>query len=162
MLYKKFMGSDAQVLVDYLGLDRFEALGGPVRKRACPNCAAYDHTVAGARVVAVGNELLELSSANCQTIWWKSPGCTNGTACSEYFHGNFEKKSVARNGVLRRFISEQDFAARMGIHLTTVRRWITAGKLSESDGLVRGKYHSFIDMEKCPLLRKNSRVRSAA
>jgi hypothetical protein len=35
MLYKKFMGSDAQVLVDYLGLDRFEALGGPVRKRAC-------------------------------------------------------------------------------------------------------------------------------
>jgi hypothetical protein len=114
MLYKKFMGSDAQVLVDYLGLDRFEALGGPVRKRACPNCAAYDHTVAGARVVAVGNELLELSSANCQTIWWKSPGCTNGTACSEYFHGNFEKKSVARNGVLRRFISEQDFAAANG------------------------------------------------
>jgi hypothetical protein len=50
------MGSDAQVLVDYLGLDRYEALGGPVRKRACPNCAAYDHTVAGARVVAVGNE----------------------------------------------------------------------------------------------------------
>jgi hypothetical protein len=94
-------------------------------------------------------------------VFVRRPGAQE-SACSEYFHGTFEKKFATRNIVLRRFIDERDFAARMGIHLTTVRRWITAGKLSESDGLVRGKYRSFIDMEKCPLLRKDSRIRSAA
>jgi hypothetical protein len=163
MLYKKFMGSDVQVFVDYLGLDRFELFGGPVRKRDCPNCATYDHKLGHASpVIHVGAELIELSSANCQRTWWKCPGCTHGTACSEYFHGTFEKKFVTRNGVLRRFIDERDFAARLGVHPQTIKRWIAAGKLSESNGLVRGPWHNFIDTEKCPLLRKNSRVRLAA
>jgi hypothetical protein len=30
----------------------------------------------------------------------------------------------------------------------------SVGKLSESDGLVRGPWHNFIDTEKCPLLKK--------
>jgi hypothetical protein len=158
MLYKKFTGSDVQVLVDYLGLDPFEALGGPVRKRNCPNCATHDHTIANCPGIAIGKELLELTSANCQRIFWKCPGCTHGTACSEYLHGNFEKNFVARNGVLRRFISERDFAARMGVHPQTIKRWIAVGKLSESDGLVRGPWHNFIDTEKCPLLRKRRSI----
>jgi hypothetical protein len=164
MLYKKFMGTDSRVLVAYLGLDPFEALGGPVRKRDCPNCATYDHQLGHAsRFVADGKELLELTSANCQRIWWKCPGCTHGKACSEYSHGNFKKKFVTRNGVLRRFIDERDFAARMGVHPQTIKRWIAVGKLSESDGLVRGPWHNFIDTEKCPLLRKGrSKIRKAA
>jgi hypothetical protein len=94
MLYKHFMGTDARVLVAYLGLDPFEALGGAVRKRDCPNCATYDHRRGGLlpRVVVAGKEIIELTSANCQRIFWKCPGCTHGTACSEYSHGNFEKK----------------------------------------------------------------------
>ena len=40
----------------------------------------------------------------------------------------------------------------MGVHPQTVKRWIAAGKLSESDGLVRaGEFgHNFIDTEKVP------------
>jgi hypothetical protein len=74
---------------------------------------------------------------------------------------NFKEKFVARNGVLRRFIGEQDFAVRMGVHAATVRRWINAGKLSESDGLVRAPYNYFIDTEKCTLLKKSHRAQKA-
>jgi hypothetical protein len=72
---------------------------------------------------------------------------------------------VTRNGVLRRFIDERDFAARIGVGVDpqTIKRWIAVGKLSKSDGLVRGPRHNFIDTEKCPLLTKGrSKIRKAA
>jgi hypothetical protein len=78
MHYKKLVGGDAETLTDYMGLDHFESLGGPVRKRDCPNCSTYDHTVKGARVVAIGTEWLELTSANCSRIWWSVPHARMG------------------------------------------------------------------------------------
>jgi hypothetical protein len=71
------------------------------------------------------------------------------------------RKFVDRNGVLRRFINEQDFASRMGIHPRTVRRWIAAGKLSESNGLVRGVHRNFVDTKKCLLKLRHIAARAA-
>ena len=162
MQYRKLVHSNVDAIAEYLGIDRFEMYGGGLRKRVCPNCATDEHP--GLTWTADG-EIVPMTSERCREFCWKCPGCTHGTACGEYVDGIFVKKFVRRDGSLRRFVEARDLAARLGIHVNTVYRWVNKGKFNHSNGLVPGTspYQPIIvDSEHCPLLRKARRRRLLA
>jgi hypothetical protein len=156
MEYRKLVHSNVQAIGDYLGWTQSEITGDVERKRECPNCATYEHAMLP---VTADGQIVRMTSAQCREMCWKCPGCTHGTACSEYHDGLFEKKFVRRDSSLRRFVEAPDLAARLGIHVNTVYRWVNKGKLNHSNGLVPGTPYqpTIIDSENCPLLTTSRR-----
>jgi hypothetical protein len=87
---------------------------------------------------------------------------TCGTAHPRWLGGDFRDKFVGPDGTIRRFLSIPDFAERMGISPSTVRRWIRVGKLSKKTGLIVSEVQSLVDEERCSLLVERKPARVAA
>jgi hypothetical protein len=73
MEYRKLVWMNPGAIADYLGIDRLELCGGPVRHRACPNCVTFDHSqghLAFLPDVLMSSEIIELTSKTCGRVFW--------------------------------------------------------------------------------------------
>ena len=148
MDYERLSCPDAEQIGNYLGFSRFKWLGGPVRKRSCPNCKPENHD--GFEVV---------TSELCEKYYWRCPACTHGDECAEFMEGRFSRELAAPgHGLLQRFIDLREFAARCGISLSTARRWVSSGKLTAAQGVACKTYKVLIDTDKCPLLKADQQA----